>query len=381
MGWAETCVLTRLPIYAGMPVVSLPVVEGPTCKQQVEGRNAPLIFGVPEVALYADDGEVFAFSDEALTKFQEDAFFNSGFYRRHAVKPSAGQSKQLIVAAHPQVLRPLAYELQHCFFDEQNLLPSTAEQGGVASEGALDSYSRALDALDALGRILAGVRLGPTYDDAQDQLFSMVAEVFGKQRAWNVFEVLRHRGLFAVRKRVLMHESAYRVVVGEFGAREIRAKPGEPRRSSRPTLREHVTALFTEFYRKLTARPDFQGHKWGTALPVDWDHQLYQYSTLDMTGKYSPLAPLASLWALPELPLIGHYWGGASPDEVIQTVGHDALVDFFVFQWARQYLRIDFRVPDERLSFGEIVLTGKMHRAAAGALKAAGEGRTRPLDV
>ncbi|MCC5612135.1 hypothetical protein LC612_36730, partial [Nostoc sp. CHAB 5834] len=335
----------------------------------------------PEVALYADDGELFAFSNESLPKFQEDAFFNSGFYRRHAVKASPGQPRELIVAAHPQVLRPLAYELQHCFFDEQNLRPSTAEQGGLASEGALGSYSRALDALDALGRMLAGVRLGHTYDEAQDQLFHLVAEVFGKQRAWSVFEVLRHRGLFAVRKRVLMHESAYRVVVEEFAAREIRSKASEPPRSSRLTLREHVTDLFTEFYRGFTARQDFQGHKLGAALPVDWDHQLHQYASLDMTGKYAQLAPLTNLWSLPDLPLIGHYWGGVSPDEALRTVDHDSLVDFFVFQWARQHLRIDFRVPDERLPFGEVVVTGKMHRVAAGALKAAGQGRSRPLDI
>ena len=58
------------------------------------------------------------------------------------------------------------------------------------------------------------------------------------------------------------------------------------------------------------------------------------------------LSPATRPWQAFAFPIIGHYWGGATFEEVFEAVPREQIIDYLVFQWAINYTRIEIDKPN-----------------------------------
>lgn len=73
------------------------------------------------------------------------------------------------------------------------------------------------------------------------------------------------------------------------------------------------------------------------SLPPDIAKSLGDRDLLSKTDGH--LQPLTSPWRTSELPIRGHYWDADEVNTLLAAGGEEAWLDYFVFQWARHYVR------------------------------------------
>lgn len=370
--WNETCVLTRLPIHAGAPVVALNTVYGPRYKStESAALKTDLLFGVPFEGTYDDYGGVENLTNPGLEALHEAAFFKSGFFRKVELTLEYGAKESWLLAAHPDTLWSLTDCIKPAYYGELGIRPSdVSSYDEAAREKTTQAFKRAEAALEQLGLRLRDAVFSASMVDAQNQLFSILEDVFGKDRAWAAYSAIQKEGLFASRGNLLMHQSAYQALVKEFGSRMV----GYYQEKTRTKLRNFIAKQLDSWLEGFPAEYQkferlFGEHSAG--LPAfEQRKRILRYAA--PARDYSQLKPLTTLWMAPELPLVGHFWGGATPEEILAVTPRDVLIDYFVFQWARFYLRLDFTKPEGGSQNQEAVLPATIFKATLKALQADG---------
>ena len=231
--WNETCVLTRMPIAAGMPVVVLTQVNG--MKYRNNDAMQALLFGMPLIGEYDDYGGVEALSDPAQLAFQKAAFLKSGFYKKFLSDRGSVQ-----VAASADTLWGLTHDMQHFFYAEHGVTPSSLKEYDEESSARRDAAYQAIDqTLKTLGEKLSILSPENLEGSVQDEVFKLVSEVFGPDKAWLAYEYMASNGLYASTSQIFMHQAAYDAMVTEFGARELRYH----KENAAFTVREYISNL------------------------------------------------------------------------------------------------------------------------------------------
>jgi len=367
--WNETCVLTRLPIRYGAPVVALTTVYGPD-HREVGGSTSKndLLFGLPLIGKYDDYGGVENLKSPALDALHNKAFAQSGYFREFVTKTSYGGTDAQWLASHADTLWSMASTIKPLYYAELGIGMADVDSYDEAIRAkTTQAYKLSEAALAKLGTLLGEATFPEEKTAAYAKLFSVFEEVFGTERAWPAYYALVDKGLFASRDQMLMHESAYQAVVKEFGQRKVGYYTSKTRTKMRDFLAEQLDewhAGFADEYKKLE-------QMWGdpedsSITELERRKKAFRYAN---NRRYSIMNPLTSLWMSPELPLVGHFWGGAMPDEILAAVPKEDLVDYLVFQWARHYLRIDLTKPGSGSQNQEVVLPANVFKATMKALR------------
>lgn len=367
--WNETCALTRLPIRYGAPVVALTTVYGPDFRG-ISGSTSKndLLFGLPLIGTYDDYGGVESLKTPELDALHEKAFEAAGYFKKFATKTSYGSMDVQWLAAHEDTLWSLSHRIKPLFFAELGVTMAEAESHDEAARAKTsEAFKRADEALKQLGAQLGATTFSEEKEKAYSELFAIFENVFGKGCAWPAYHAIIDHGLFASRGQILMHQSAYQAVVSEFGQRKVGYYTSQSRSKMRDFLSEQLdewAAGFADEYKKLE-------QLWGDPEDSSLSEQERRKKTFRFANnrRYSIMNPLTSMWMSPELPLIGHFWGGAMPEEILAVVPKDDIVDYLVFQWARHYLRIDLQKPGSGSQNEEVVLPNKVFKATMKALR------------
>lgn len=366
--WNETCVLTRLPIRVGMPVVALTTVHGPQYKATEGSGQTGLLFGLPQIGEYDDYGGVENLALPQLEELHQRAFRAAGYYKEWTFKNDYGGAGSWWLASHPDTLWALTENVKPVFYPELGL--RLAEVGSYSPEAqakTTEAYKRASKALEELGKKLETLVLSDIKETAQDQLFSVFEDIFGKERAWAAWSAIHKNGLFAGRSQMLMHKAAYDAMVLDFGMRKV----GRHSETKRYTLREYLEQQFDA---------------WMVQFPAEYEKCLRLFGDPDVVSnvfeqrkralryanskrEFSHLCPMTSMWMAPEVPLVGHFWGAATPEEILAVVPRSDIIDYFVFQWARHYLRVDLTAPNGGSQNQEVVLPANILKATLKVLK------------
>ena len=373
--WNETCVLTGLPIHHGAPVVALTAVYGPQYK--IGGGTTlktDLLFGVPQVGAYDDYGGIEDLANPEVAALHEKAFAGAGYYKKHDLKLSYGSPETWWLAAHADTLWGLTSDIKGIYYPELGVrLSDERSYDEAARAKTSEAHKRADEALAKLGTALGAATFEGQLEDAQNKLFAIFEDVFGKELAWPAWNAIRSEGLYASRGELFMHQTAYQAMVQEFGKRKV----GYYNDSKRYALRDYIASQLDDFlasfpvdYKEVADM--FSGLK-DESSDFEKQKRILRYTA---SRKYSILAPITSMWMAPELPIIGHFWGGASLDEIMAVVPRDTLIDYFVFQWARHYLRKDFTKPGGGSQNGEVVLPHKIFQATMKMLRTEKRART-----
>lgn len=364
--WNETCALTRLPIRAGMPVVALTTVAGPDYEAHVSsGLKTDLLFGFPLKGVYDDYGGIEQLANPALNALHETAFAETGYYRRHRFT-EYGSAASHWIASDPDTLWSCDKHIKPLYYPGVLKRPSEADDMAPAiREKSLACFRLAQEAIKQLGTRLSTATFPEK--NGRDHVFGLIEEVFGTDRAWGAWEVLRRHGLFASQETLLMHEAAYASMVTTFGNNKVNYYQDKKRYA----LREFLAKQLDEFLDAFTAKyaeADSLG-----ALLSKGDERVRRKKTLEfmhLGREYAYLKPMTQLWMAPELPLIGHVWGGASLKAITAAVPREEILDYLVFQWARYYLRLDFVKPPAGSQNDEARLPASLFSATVVAMKA-----------
>ena len=370
--WNETCVLTRLPIPAGSPVVALNTVYGPRYKSR-EGAalKTDLLFGLPFEGTYDDYGGVENLTNPELHALHEAAFLNSGFFRKVELTLEYGAKESWLLAAHPDTLWSLTDCIKPTYYSELCIRPSdVSSYDEPAREKTTQAFMRAEAALAQLGKRLKDATFSASQAEALDQLFSIFEDVFGKDRAWAAYSAIQKEGLFASRGNLLMHQSAYQALVTEFGNRMVGYYQEKTRTKLRDFIAKQLDSWLEGFPAEYQKFERLFGEQHAGLSAFEQRKRILRYAA--PARDYGQLKPLTTLWMAPELPLVGHFWGGAMPEEIVAVTPRDVLIDYFVFQWARFYLRLDFTKPDSGSQNQEVVLPATIFKATLKALRADG---------
>jgi hypothetical protein len=352
----------------GMPIIALTTVYGPRYKG-VSGSTSKddLMFGLPLEGTYDDYGGIDNLTHPALDALHEKAFAESGYFKKYETKNSYGGPTTQWLAAHPDTLWSLTDAIKPLYFAELGVRMSEVGAYDEASRAKmLEAFKRSEAALAQLGERLAAATFGDAEGVAQDQLFAIFEDIFGKERAWSAWHAISKEGLFAVRSQIFMHQPAYQAMVQEFGQRKV----GYYQDKTRYKLRDFIAQQLDEWLETFPAEYKKMEQLFGDVelplSPAESRRRALRYAS---SRRYSLLAPLTALWMAPEVPLIGHFWGGATPEEILAAVPKDLLIDYFIFQWARHYLRIDFTKPGSGSQNEEAVLPDKIFKATMKALR------------
>lgn len=366
--WNETCALTRLPIQSGAPVVILHTVHGP--RYQTRGaETTELLFGLPESGKYDDYGGIEDVDNEALRELNRIAFGRAGYYREWITqsKGLSARAESHWVASHQDTLWGMVEDVKPAFYAELGIAPADLSMESTTDSARAKLHRAFVMSRDALARL--GVRLKsldiPQHtDEAMNAIFGVVAEVFGPERAWHVYSVLRGNGLFARRGMLFMHRQAYDSVVQEFGSRKVRVGKG-PRQTVRAVLEGMLETLISRHPQVLSEAREVFGDSVDTPLL-----KLLRYCE---PPRYALLTPMSSMWMMPRYPLIAHFWAGADMEAIVGATSRKELADFMVFQWARAYLRIELKRPSGGSQNNESVLAYKALADTVKAMRARGE--------
>lgn len=367
--WNETCALTRLPIRAGMPIVGLTTVYGPRYKSTDSSALATdLLFGLPFEGTYDDYGGVEALTNPQLAALHEKAFETAGYFKQWQFKRDYGGTDSWWLAAHADSLWSLTDKIKPIYYRELGLKLSEIDSHAESARAkSLDAYKRTEEALAQLGDRLGAAVFSEKLPEAQDQLFAIFEEVFGAERAWGAWNAIRHEGLFASRATLLMHQSAYAAVVKEFGERKVGYHQDKTRYKLRDFIAQQLDSWLDYFPTEYAKWECLFGESDANLPALEQRKRVLRYASSGRS--YSHLRPLTHLWMAPEVPLVGHFWGGAMPEEILSVVSKEVLIDYFVFQWARFYLRIDFTKPQGGSQNQEVVLPEKIFKATLAMLK------------
>ena len=374
--WNQTCALTRLPIRAGEPVVAFHTVRGPRYNSESDSSRA-LTFGLPFSGKYDDHGGVEELERPDAVAFQQTAFETAGYYKKHVLRTSYGSEFSWLLASDPDALWPLAHDIKSVFYPEMGVdLPQSQSDDEASRTLTLQAFQRAQAALKALGTRLGQEVFEGAHPDAQRKLFGIIEEFFGKPCAWHAWSVLSTGGLFATRGQFMVHKSAFEEIVRDFGSRKVQVPEGShlPRGPKKQPVREYLQSTFrtwVETLRDKQARLD-QAY----AARTDVSDVERKWDVRDMlqaaSSKAKILMPTTRLWMGPEIPLIGHFWGGTSLQGILDAFEEEQLLDYFVFQWASHYLRVDLREPGHRTQNGETTLLEKAFKGAMSSVRKAG---------
>lgn len=373
----ETCVLTRTPIGYGKDVMALTTVQGPQYKEAGGGGfKTSLLFGLPLKGKYDDYGGVERHEQPALVDFENAAFLKAGVYREHISKKSYGRQAHRLVACHPKILWGLERSMKHLFYGMLKVRPAEADSYDEAARAkTLDAFKRCESALVSLGKALRSAQLAEAEDDLMEQLFGLVEVAFGPEQAWAAWHYLKSHGLFAHRGVLMMHRSAYDAVVKQFSKHKVYYYGDKGRTPLRTFLAEQLDDFVPAYEEERLKWERMYASVPGAS--ADGEDESPLSGMLDRLGKKNAhLAPISLPWMTPEAPLTGHYWGGASVKEVVDTFPREELLDALVFQWARHYLRIDLTPPSSGSQNEEVLLHQKMHQAVYRQLRADGKLKT-----
>lgn len=351
--WNETCVLTQLPIYAGSDVVELRIVQGARYRASDGAGDTALLFGLPLKGRYDDYGGVEDYERPELVELSDKAFEACGLYRRVPLKAAHGNRERLMVGG-PGMLWGLESALEHLFYSRRNVF--IGDRHGYDPEARarqLAAFKDCEAALKSLGEQLQTIELSTDEREVEETLFGLVKNVFGEAQAWSAWHVLMKNGLFVSRGSLLMHRSAYDAAVADFSRRKIHST------GASMTLREKLQekflswkALYDDHRRTVAANPEL------ACLAKD---------------AYAPrcdyLAPLSRPWLCSQVPIVGHFWGGANVDEVLAAHGLEELLDLFVFQYARHALRLDLVKSQTGSQCGETMLPHVIRQAVMKTLR------------
>lgn len=357
--WNDSCAITRQPIWAGQPVVALRVVRGP----KFFGRAGVdvALFGFIERGEYDDYGGIENLRNEPVAEFNEKALRASPLYQTVVVKGSSGDS--VMKVARGAAIDMLEDSLRPLFMPKGSR-PSVMDSHAPEDQDVtMTAFRAARAALKQLGAKLdiATYREG-TRNEVRDQVFDIVREVFGDDKAWAAWDALRRNGLFAIDRPLLIHESAWRAVVDAFGKR--RATCGK--------LRMPARALMDRLLQQYRERLVEQG-------PSGQLSRFKQRPLSVSGGQFEMLAPLTYPWGVSDMPILSaHVWGGATTEEVLEAVPHNELLDLLVFQWAAGFMRTPLVVAESGSQNCEAALLDGAHKAVMKTL-AAGKRPIRNL--
>lgn len=368
--WNETCVLTRTPITCGKDVVALSTVLGPQYKEPSGGGfKTSLLFGLPLKGQYDDYGGVEDHEQPTLVEFENAAFLKAGVYREHVGKKSYGMETHRLIASHPKILWGLEHSMKHLFYGMLGVSPSDADSyDEKARAKTLEAFKRCQTALETLGKALRTAEFAEDETKLMDQLFALVTSAFGEPQAWAAWDYLKSHGLFASRGVLMMHRSAYDAVVKEFSQHKVYYYGEKGRKSLRTFLAQELE----NFVPAYEAEQEKLRALYAKIPGYEDDEDLLNGRLSRLTRKSAYMGPLTQPWMTPEAPLTGHYWGGATVREVVETYPHEDLLDALVFQWARHYLRIELTPPSCGSQNEEVRLHQKMHQAVYRDLRAHG---------
>lgn len=366
--WNETCVLSRTPIGYGAPVVALTTVTGPTFRGPSGGGfETSLLFGLPLQGRYDDYGGVEQLVHPLQKEFADKAFLASGMYRSHTTKKSLGSATHRWVASSPDILWGLEHQLKEVFFHKLGITVGEADSYEEAARAkSLQAFKDCQEALNALGTALGTAALPEAEDAFLNALFTEVSKAFGPEQAWGAWSYLRRHGLFAHIGVMMMHQRVYDAVVAEFSKRQVYKHGSKERRSVRDYLKQRLedwAPAYEAEHKRLVEM--FSAGNTATGISPRYIGRMVD----DMGPKNSYMKPLTSPWRAPETPLKGHFWGGASVTEVLAAHELDDILDFMVFQWARNYLRIDLTPPSSGSQNEETKLHFKLMQAAYRTLR------------
>ncbi len=374
--WNETCVLTRTPIHYGADVVSLTTVQGPNYREPAGGGyKTALLFGLPLAGKYDDYGGIEELTNPELATFSDEAFRKAGMYREHVSTLSYGSKESRLIAAHPKILWGLEHSMKHFFYEECGVVPGQEDSyDEAASARSSAAFKRCEQALVKLGKALKAAELPSSSTELTKHLFALVQDAFGPSQAWGVWDYLRRNGLFANRGLLLMHRSAYDALVKEFSKHKVYYYGSKERQ----TLRSFLAAQLDEFVSRHEAERAkyaamFAKHPVEMAELMNDEDDLVERMTGSLGRQSHYLKPLTSPWMTTENPLSGHFWGGATVQEVADTWPREALLDALVFQWGRHYLRLELTQPSSGSQNEEVVLHQKVHQAVYRDLRAKGK--------
>lgn len=377
--WNETCAITRLPIHSGEEVVCLTTVQGPEYQNKGTFKTS-LLFGLPLHGRYDDYGGVEELAQPKQEAFLAEAFLKSGFYREVEGITASGSVAHALVASSAETLWSLPHTAKVLFYDEADAPEGDLLSGASSAQDALlNAYKRADAALAATGKELGQIDFGRgQVIDAK--ILEVLAKHFGEHRKWAAYQLLRKSGLFAGKSLIFMHKAAYFSLVEEMGKRKVSSNKG-----MRVTLREFLKAQLDKW--KVSFEEETQGNRAAVAKleealanePGNDElrnlvEEERRYREKNMRSKCSYLAPLALPWLGPDAPLIGHFWGGASLSEIEAHYTEKEVLDYFVFQWARNWLRVDLMPSSGGSQNDETDVLSKAFKATLAELKK--NGRT-----
>lgn len=360
--WNETCVLTRTPIHAGEPVRAIHVFPQLSASTPGGIGYNPLMLGLPILAQYDDYGGVEQVANPALEALTLKALAHNPFYRAHPLQRKHGGNDQVYVVNGPRAFFALEGELQFLFYDELGIKPSITRSHRLEAHALTKpGYDKAKAALKSLSTALKGEL--PTEDIAfYDALFEHASTAFGAQRAWPAYQKLLPTMVTAP-QLLLMHEAAYQAVIAEFGSRKVFYYGDSAKMPLREFLAQELDNWLAKVEQK-TARNQKLG------IEPDDDDEMFDIMQ-EVRSKH--FKPISQPWMSCDTPLRNHFWEGATVEEVLAAVPRDELLDFFVFQWARNYLRLDLYVPGSGSQNEEVVVLQKMMAATFKNLRAKGK--------
>lgn len=347
--WNETCALTRTAIAEGMPIVVLNAVPGIGFRG--DNRFSHAIFGMPTIGEYDDYGGVCNVQNPNQAEFEEKAFAKSGFYR----EVKSGNDTVWLASSY-STFWGMTHQLKQLYYTDYGISPAAIHSHSPDdSEKMTAAYLTAEKDLQNFCAQLKEASFDEEDKSLWDIVFQLVKQVFGDAKAWSVYQMLSDNGLIAQQQPIIMHKVAYDTLVQKFGERKLHYY----HETEEFTIREYIENTLKNTIERFNSQYQESLQMWkgisykGTAEELHEDIMLF---VREDTG--FQIAPTAQPWRAPRFPLIGHYWGGATFEEIMEVIPHEQIIDFLVFQWAIQNTRIELRLAEtgSQSREGEIIL-------------------------
>lgn len=324
----ETCVLTRTPIFEGDDVRVWTVFPRVDSKHSTLGKIDTL-FGIPFKAKYDGYGGFTEPESPPALGLRDEALKKNKYYRAHSLKTKSGKSVTAYIASSKTAFFMLEQKVVSLFRNEVTPYDEARKSAG--------------DAMQNLKRLMQE-NFTDSQEMFQSEVEARIGKVFDAEVAPQAMEILWP--VLAVYPTTLMfRESAYQALIAELAQRPLHYFGEEE----------------TEF--PLRAFVQEQLNTW----VLEWIEKREMFESFGSSLLYpgnQHLAPLTQHWMATAAPLISHFWEGAMPEDVIAAIPLSDLVDFFIFQWALKYLRLDMIVPTTGSQQGEVLLLKRMYDAA-----------------
>lgn len=379
--WNETCALTRLPIQASAPVVALKTVQGLPYKQASSGRESTdLLFGLPYTGAYDGYGGIENFENPDFVAFQQDAFEKNPYYRKiQYTSKFSGQASLFVIASEkPWCVSTEIFEHIFLMKDQVGILAQEKSRYQASDAEVSRRYKDNEAVRKELAKRFKEADFGSSYESVLGTFERIFNECFGEPYGILAYHLAKRKGLTISEGQILMHKSAYDAAVENFASRKVSKTVGK--RNVAMTLRQYLSDALDEllvgleqsrskyaemaapYLEKLKEDPDNE-----EALDALKLTKLLEGSEL-RGNQFEALKPLTRPWIDEMLPLISHFWGTRQPKEILDVYGREPLLDFFVFQWARHYMRIDLTRSNGGSQNNEIDLMASVFQATIKAV-------------